>query len=78
MNGDEDHDVDALWGRRAIAAELGLKPSQFSYLLARGFFADAVRRIGHRTYVGSKKLLRQRAAELATAHEKGPRPSTAN
>lgn len=59
------NDNDWCWGREEIGKALGGRtPSQVSYLMATGVLDGAVKRIGHRTYIGSKKKLRELAAKL--------------
>ena len=51
---------DVIWGvngKNGIAAELGIKPAQAYYLIARGVIP--VRRLGHRTLVASRKQLQR-------------------
>ena len=62
----EDADTsDLALGREEIGKALGGRsPNQVSYLLAQGLLDGCVRRIGHRTIIGSKQRLRALAARL--------------
>lgn len=49
---------DLIWGAEAIGGEIGRSESQVYHLLHEGVLGDAVKKIGHRTIVGSKRRLR--------------------
>jgi hypothetical protein len=50
---------DAVWGAAAIGKEIGLSAPQVLYLLRKTDVLDkAVRKVAHRTLVGSRKRLR--------------------
>ena len=50
---------DAVWGAAAIGNELGLSAAQVRYLLHKTDVLDrAVKKVAHRTIVGSRKRLR--------------------
>ena len=48
---------DAVWGAAAIGAEINLKASQVYYLHKAGKLARAVTKLGHKTFVGSRREL---------------------
>jgi hypothetical protein len=49
--------LDIIWGTARIAAVINRTPRQTSYLLERGAFAGAARKLGGR-WVASKRKLR--------------------
>jgi hypothetical protein len=54
-----DADSDNVWGCDAIGKELGDRTAgQVRYLIGKGVLKDAVKKVGHRTYVGSRRKLR--------------------
>jgi hypothetical protein len=53
----EAHDL--LWGARAIASYLGRTERQIYYMHASGRLRGAVKKIGHRSLVGSKRRLEE-------------------
>jgi hypothetical protein len=57
---------DAVWGAHDIGLELGLSASQVLYLLRKTSVLDhAVRKVAHRTIVGSRRKLRDVAIPTA-------------
>ena len=57
--------ADLALGRKAIGLALGgLSPNQVSWLLAQGVLDGCVRRISHKTLVGSRRRLRELAVRL--------------
>lgn len=61
---DFDDSSDWAWGREEIGREINRTPNQVSYLLAQGVLNGAVKRLGHRTVVASRRKLRALAARL--------------
>jgi hypothetical protein len=56
---DAKTEPDAVWGAAAIGNELGLSAAQVRYLLNKTDILDrAVKKVAHRTIVGSRKRLR--------------------
>lgn len=56
---------DLALGRAEIGKELGGRsPNQVSWLLAQGLLDGAVKRVGHRTLIGSRQRLRALAVRL--------------
>jgi hypothetical protein len=54
-----ESESDAVWGYKAIGDIINRSPSQTRYLLVETDVLDhAVRKLGHRTIVGSRRLLR--------------------
>jgi hypothetical protein len=51
-------DTDAVWGAKNIGAEINRTAEQVRYLHKRGHLKGAVRKVGHRTYLGSRRKLR--------------------
>jgi hypothetical protein len=49
---------DLIWGAAAIGREIGRKPSQIYHLVEIGALEGAVTKMGHRTFVGSRRRLR--------------------
>lgn len=49
---------DLIWGGKAIGDEIGRSETQFYHLFRMGAFGDSVRKLGHRTFVGSRSRLR--------------------
>lgn len=61
----EDFDKnDFAWGREEIGKEIGRTPNQVTYLVSQGLLDGAVKRVGHRKLVASKRKLRALAARL--------------
>jgi hypothetical protein len=60
---DSDFD-DVLWGIPAIAAFIKRSHSQTSYLIRAGMLDSAIRRLGRKTLIGSKRKLRQLFHEI--------------
>lgn len=56
---EDDNSGDAVWGHAAIGREINRSPSQVRHLIKIGVLGDAVKRLSHRTYVGSRSKLRQ-------------------
>src|SRR5262245_28827334 len=50
---------DWLWGALAIGNFIGRKPTQVYYLHSIGAFGNAVKKLGHKTLVGSRRGLRR-------------------
>lgn len=57
---------DDVWGAEAIGKLLGRTPEQTRYLIEKGVLDGAVKKVGHRTFVGSKSKLRERLSLLST------------
>jgi hypothetical protein len=56
--------TDTVWGAEAIGRELGDPPlsvQQVYYLHRSGALKGAVRKLGHRTMIGSRRKLRELA-----------------
>jgi hypothetical protein len=54
---------DAVWGAKAIGKEIGLSAPQVLYLFRKtDVLNKAVKKVAHRTLVGSRKRLRDVAA----------------
>jgi hypothetical protein len=51
-------DTDAVWGAAGIGAEIDRTAAQVRYLHKKGHLKGAVRKVGHRTYLGSRRKLR--------------------
>jgi hypothetical protein len=49
---------DFVWGGKNIAKEINRTTQQFYYLHEKGVFKGAVRKLGHKTFVGSRRKLR--------------------
>ena len=64
----EQADIDSsdlVLGRGAIGRALGgLSPNQVSWLLSQGVLDGCVRRISHKTVIGSRRRLRELAVRL--------------
>ena len=56
LRGDDD---EVAWGMQEIAATIKRTPSQGYYLFQKGAFGDSVKKVGHRTLVGSRRKIRQ-------------------
>ena len=54
----DDEFNDILWGVQSIARFIRRSPSQADYLVKKGALNGAVRKLGHKTIVGSKRKLR--------------------
>jgi hypothetical protein len=52
-------DSNAVWGAKAIGAEVNKTAEEARYLIRIGAFGDAVKKFGHRTLVGDRRKLRQ-------------------
>jgi hypothetical protein len=56
---DTKTESDAVWGYKNIGEVINRSPSQTRYLVVEtDVLAHAVRKIGHKTIVGSRRLLR--------------------
>jgi hypothetical protein len=56
---DTKPESDAVWGYKAIGDVINRSPSQTRYLVVEtDVLAHAVRKIGHKTVLGSRRLLR--------------------
>jgi hypothetical protein len=54
------NDSDLIWGAEGIGAEVNLPTvEQARYHLRKGTFGAAVKKVGHRTWVGSRSQLKQ-------------------
>ena len=51
-------DNDLVWGGENIAKEINRTTAQFYYLHERGVLKGAVAKLGHRTFVASRRKLR--------------------
>jgi hypothetical protein len=61
-----DAEVDAVWGAAAIGKEIGLSAPQVLYLFRKtDLLNSAVKKVAHRTLVGSRKRLRDVAIPTA-------------
>ena len=60
----QDVDSDALWGAKEIGREINRTAEQVRYLFNCGVLGGAVRKVGHRTYLGSRRRLRQLAGTI--------------
>jgi hypothetical protein len=49
---------DAVWGAEAIGTEIDRTAEQVRYLFSKGHLKGAVKKVGHRTYLGSRRKLR--------------------
>ena len=54
-----DDEVDAVWGAEAVGAVIGRSASQVYYLLRIGVLDGAVKKLGNKTIVGSRRRLRE-------------------
>jgi hypothetical protein len=54
-----DDSDDAVWGAENIGAEVNLTAEQARRHLRLGTFGDAARKVGHRSWVGSRSRLKQ-------------------
>jgi hypothetical protein len=59
-----DDGGDAVWGAEGIGKEINRTPEQARYLFKIGALRGAVRKVGHRTYLGSRRRLRQLAQTI--------------
>jgi hypothetical protein len=57
----DDDDDDAVWGAEAIGKEINRTAEQVRYLHRIGALKGAVRKVAHRTFLGSRRRLRQLA-----------------
>jgi hypothetical protein len=61
-----ESESDAVWGHSNIGKVIDRTPSQTRYLVVHtDVLAHAVRKLGHRTIVGSRRLLRDVAVPPA-------------
>jgi hypothetical protein len=51
-------DNDLLWGGENIAKEINRSTTQFCYLHEKGVLKGAVAKLGHKTFVASRRKLR--------------------
>lgn len=51
-------DNDLLWGGKSIAKEINRTTQQFYYLHEKGALKGAVAKLGHKTFVASRRKLR--------------------
>lgn len=51
-------DNDLLWGGKNIAKEINRSTAQFYYLYEKGVLKGAVAKLGHKTFVASRRKLR--------------------
>jgi hypothetical protein len=56
---DNAGDDDLVWGAENIGREINRTAAQTRYLHSIGALKGAVRKVGHRTFVGSRCRLRQ-------------------
>jgi hypothetical protein len=54
-----DDNDDLVWGAENIGREINRTAAQTRYLVSTGVLKGAVRKIGHRTIVGSRRRLRE-------------------
>ena len=59
MRKNEKSDGNVVWGAEAIGEEIDRNPEQVRYLYRSGAFGAAVKKLGHRTLVGDRSLLKQ-------------------
>jgi hypothetical protein len=59
QEGEEGAGGDCVWGAAEIGREIARTASQVHYLFGTGVLAGAVRKVGHRTLLGSRRKLRQ-------------------
>ena len=52
-------DPNVVWGAAAIGEDINRTTEQTRYLLRTGALGDAVRKVGHRTWVGNRRKLKQ-------------------
>jgi hypothetical protein len=57
---------DAIWGAKAIAAEINRSEQQVYYLVANGLLGDAVVKVSHKLLLGSRSKLRNLTTVLAS------------
>lgn len=55
---DEESESDLVWGGKNIAKEMNWTTAQFYHLYETGALEGCVAKLGHKTFVGSKKRLR--------------------
>jgi hypothetical protein len=55
---DPSGDNDLLWGGKSIAKEINRSTQQFYYLHEKGVLKGAVAKLGHKTFVASRRKLR--------------------
>ena len=60
----DDIDNDFLWGRAEIGRAIGRTPNQIAWMMSQGLLDGAVKRVGHRSVIASKKKLKALAAKL--------------
>jgi hypothetical protein len=56
VSSDDGHDL--LWGGENIAKEINRSTQQFYYLYEKGVLKGAVTKLGHKTFVASRRKLR--------------------
>lgn len=64
VDDDDDDDGDAVWGAEGIGKEINRTAEQARYLFKIGALRGAVKKVGHRTYLGSRRRLRQLAQTI--------------
>ena len=64
MSSLDEVETDAVWGAEAIGREIGRSAGQVYYLHASGKLQGAVRKIGSRTLIGSRRALRNVVANF--------------
>jgi hypothetical protein len=50
---------DVVWGAAAIGNEINCPPAKVYYLFSKGLLRGAVKKLGHKTFIGSRSKLRQ-------------------
>jgi hypothetical protein len=66
----ENDPSDLVWGAAAIGREIDRTASQVYYLHAIGALEGAVAKLGHKTFVGSRKRLRNLPTKTAASTTK--------
>jgi hypothetical protein len=55
---ESDHENDLIWGAEAIGSEINRSKAQVYHLVATGALDGAVAKLGFKTFVASRKALR--------------------
>jgi hypothetical protein len=62
--GAADDESDIVWGAEAIGREINRTAEQIYYLHRSSALKGAVRKVGHRTYLASRRKLRELASNI--------------
>ena len=68
----DELETDAVWGAENIGRLIGRSAGQVYYLHSTGKLQGAVRKIGSRTLIGSRRALRNLAANFPDSDPSSP------